>query len=52
MSALGGGADVLGTWPESPLLAEGVEKVFRGVRGERLVRQQTERRNNDSNTVA
>ncbi len=33
------------------LSAEAVEKVFRGVRGERLIRQQTEQRNNDSNIV-
>jgi hypothetical protein len=36
---------------ECPGLAEAVEKVFRGVGGERLIRQQTERRNNDSNIV-
>jgi hypothetical protein len=36
---------------ECPLMAEAVEKVFRGVRGERLIRQQTERRNNDLNIV-
>ncbi len=51
MSAVGGRADVARRWLELPLIAEGVEKVFRGVWGERLIRQQTQRRNNDSNIV-
>jgi hypothetical protein len=51
MSAFGGGADIRRTAQKSPLIAESVEKVLRGVRGERLIRQQTEQRNNDSNIV-
>ncbi len=50
-SAFRGKADSLADPSVCPLIAEAVEKVFRGVRGERLVRQQTEQRNNDSNIV-
>ncbi len=49
MSAVGGRADVACQGLSGPFVAEAVEKVFRGVRGERLIRQQTEWRNNDSN---
>ena len=51
MSAFGGRADLRGTAPKSPLIAEAVEEVFQPLKTERLIRLVTTCGKNESESV-